>query len=49
VAHEGEVTAAELSTMVVTSLRKINKKASDEFVKFRDNKLRTKKQKTPTK
>ena len=49
VAHRGEVTAEELSTMVVTSLRKVNKKASEEFVKFKDNKLRTKKQKTSTK
>jgi transcriptional regulator NrdR family protein len=45
VAHRGEVTAEELSTMVVTSLRKVNKKAAEEFVKFRDNKLKAKKKK----
>lgn len=45
VAHKGEVTAEELSTMVVASLRKVNKKAADEFVKFRDNKLKAKKKK----
>ena len=49
VAHKGEVAAEDLSNEVVTSLRKINRKASEEFVKFRDNKLKTKKQKTPTK
>jgi transcriptional regulator NrdR family protein len=49
VAHRGEVAAEELSTMVVTSLAKVNKKASEEFVKFRDAKLKTKKQKAPTK
>ena len=49
VAHKGEVTAEELSTTIVTSLKKDNKKASEEFVKFRDKKLRTKKQKMPTK
>jgi len=49
VAHKGEVSAKELSTIVVTSLRKVNKKASEEFVKFRDNKLKTKKQKMQTK
>ena len=46
IANKAEVTAEELSTMVVTSLRKINRKAAAEFVKFRDNKLRAKKQKT---
>lgn len=45
VAHRTEVTAAELSGMVVASLRKINRKAADEFVKFRDNKLKAKKKK----
>ena len=45
IAHKGEVTAEELSTMVVVSLRKVNKKAADEFVKFRDNKLKAKKKK----
>ena len=49
VAHKGKVTAEELSTMVVTSLRKVNKKAAEEFVKFRDKKLKEKKQKTPVK
>jgi transcriptional regulator NrdR family protein len=42
VAHRVEVTAAEMSTMVVTSLRKVNRKASAEFVKFRDTKLKAK-------
>ena len=42
-AHRTEVTASELSRMVVASLRKVNKKAADEFVKFRDNKLKAKK------
>jgi len=45
VAHKGEVSAEELSTLVVTSLRKVNKKASEEFVKFRDDKLKAKKKK----
>jgi transcriptional regulator NrdR family protein len=45
VAHKTEVSAEELSTLVVTSLRKVNKKASEEFVKFRDNKLKAKKKK----
>ena len=38
-----EVTAEELSEMVVASLRKVNKAASEAFVKFRDNKIKTKK------
>jgi transcriptional repressor NrdR len=46
VARRGEVTAKELSKMVVTSLRSVNKRASEEFVKFRDTKLKAKKQKT---
>ena len=49
VAHKSEVTAKELSTMVVASLRKLNKKAADAFVKFRDSKLKAKKQKISTK
>jgi len=49
VAHKGEVTAEELSTMVVASLGKVNKKAAEEFVKFRDRKLKEKKQKTSVK
>jgi len=40
VAHRAEVTAEELSNTVVTSLRNVNKKASEEFVRFRDNKLK---------
>lgn len=48
IANKAEVTAEELSMMVVTSLRKINKKAAEAFVKFRDNKLRAKKQKMST-
>ena len=43
VGHRSEVAAEELSTTVVASLRKINKKASDEFVKYRDSKLKAKK------
>lgn len=43
VAHKTEVTAEELSNMVVTSLKKFNKAAADEFVAFRDRKLRSKK------
>jgi transcriptional regulator NrdR family protein len=46
VANKVEVTAEELSNMVVTSLKKVNKAAADEFVKFRDKKLKTKKKKT---
>jgi transcriptional regulator NrdR family protein len=46
VAHKTEVTAEELSNMVVTSLKKVNKAAANEFVKFRDKKLKTKKKKT---
>ena len=48
-AIEGEIAAEEISAMVVASLRKVNKKAADEFVKFRDNKLKAKKQKNATK
>ncbi len=43
VAHKAEVTAEELSKMVVTSLRKVNKAASQKFVNFRDKKLKSKK------
>lgn len=43
VAHRAEVTAEELSNMVVTSLRNVDKKAAEEFVRFRDNKLKAKK------
>jgi len=42
-ANRAEVTAEELSEIVVTALTKVNKKASEAFVKFRDNKLKTKK------
>jgi len=42
VAHKVEVTAEELSNMVVTSLRKVNKAAADEFIKFRDKKIKAK-------
>ena len=45
VANRAEIAAEELSRMVVTSLRKVNKKAADEFVKFRDSKLKEKKKK----
>ncbi len=37
------VPAEQLSQMVVTSLRKVNNAAADAFVKFRDEKLKTKK------
>lgn len=46
VAHKAEVTAEELSDMVVASLKKVNKAAADEFVKFREKKLKAKKKKT---
>ncbi len=45
VVHKAEVTAQKLSGMVVTSLRKVNKAAADEFVRFRDKKLRAKRKK----
>lgn len=44
-AHRTEIAAHELSDIVVTSLKKVNKKASDEFVKFRVDKLKAKKKK----
>ena len=37
------VPAEQLSEIVVTSLRKVNNAAADAFVKFRDEKLKTKK------
>ncbi len=43
--HRTEVTAAELSRIVVASLRKLDRKAADEFVKFRDDKLKAKNKK----
>ena len=43
-AYETEITAEELSNVVVRSLKKINKTAADEFVKYRDHKLKTKKE-----
>jgi len=43
VVHRAEITAKELSEIVVASLRKVNKAASEEFVKFRDSRLRAKK------
>jgi transcriptional regulator NrdR family protein len=46
VANKVEVTAEELSNMVVASLKKVNKAAADEFVKYRDKKLKAKKEKT---
>lgn len=42
VAHRTEVAAEELSHLVVTSLRKVNRAASEAFVKFRDAKLKAK-------
>jgi transcriptional regulator NrdR family protein len=42
VTHKTEVTAEELSNVVVTSLKKVNKAATNEFVKFRDKKLKAK-------
>ena len=45
IANRTEIAASELSNIVVTSLKRINKKVSEEFVKFRDNKLKTKKHK----
>jgi len=46
VAKKAEVTSEELSNLVVASLKKVNKAAADEFVKFRDKKLKAKKKKT---
>jgi transcriptional regulator NrdR family protein len=43
IAHRAEFTAEELSEMVVGGIKKVNRTAADEFVKFRDNKLRSKK------
>lgn len=43
VADKAEVTAEELSDMVVTSLKKVNKVAADEFVKFRNKRSGVKK------
>ena len=43
VARKTEVAAEDMSEMVVTSLKKANKKAADEFVKFRDNKIKSQK------
>ena len=37
------VEAEKLSSMVVASLKKVNKTATDAFVKFRDEKLKKKK------
>ena len=45
VAHKTEVTAEEMSEMVVASLKKVNKAAADEFVKFRDRKIKAKNKK----
>jgi transcriptional regulator NrdR family protein len=42
----GEVTAAELSKMVVAELKKVNESVAKEFVRFRDNKLSAKKKNT---
>lgn len=43
VARKVEVTADELSDMVVASLKKVNKAAADEFAKVKDKKLKAKK------
>ena len=45
VAHKTEVAAEEMSDMVVSSFKKVNKAAADEFVKFRDKKVKAKKKK----
>ena len=42
VVHRAEVAAEELSHLVVTSLRNVNRAASEAFVKFRDAKLKAK-------
>lgn len=49
VAHKAQVKAQELSEMVVTSLRKVNKAAANEFVRFRDEKLKAQKKKVKAK
>lgn len=43
IAGKTEVTAQQLSRHVVTSLGKVNKTAADDFVKFRNAKLRARK------
>jgi transcriptional regulator NrdR family protein len=43
VAGKALITAEELSSMVVSTLAKINKEASGAFVKFKDTKTKTKK------
>ena len=40
-----EVTAVGMSRMVVNSLKKVNKKAADIFVAYKNNKLKAKKKK----
>ncbi|WXG47121.1 MAG: ATP cone domain-containing protein [Candidatus Atabeyarchaeum deiterrae] len=40
VVNRVEVTSATLSDFVVAALRKINKKAADAFVEYRDRKLK---------
>lgn len=43
VAAKALITAEELAGMVVSTLAKINKTASEAYVKFRDTKAKTKK------
>jgi transcriptional regulator NrdR family protein len=45
VANMVEVSSAKLSDYVVTALRKINKKAADAYVAYRDRKLKQKEKK----
>ena len=47
VSHRTEVAAEELSNMVVTSLKNVNKTASEAFVNFRDAKLVARKKPKP--
>ena len=43
VAQKAEVTAEELSEMVATALRRVNRKAADEFVRYRNEKRKSNK------
>jgi len=45
VAAKALITAEELSSIVVSTLAKINKAASEAFVKFKETKLKAKKKK----
>ena len=42
-AKKAEISAEELSEIVIKSIEKVNKAAAKEFVRFRDSKLKAKK------